>query len=301
MRFSCSWVSCVVLYCVYRKYPNPTTTNPSNTRLNTHDVAWTSSSRLCSSTPSMRARSSDRMRWFIVQTCAEKLQGFPNPNVSDTWADPNPLGVHKYLSKDVVDLPTALVTEAHVEFCVCVAKQIHVFCSCAVCKSGGLPWEPLTISSSYHLPEHLRLGLLRILPSYKTRQTGEQMSTERMPFLGFVPDEQARRLSVSLYRDNPSRGTRQKCRHLRDRRTSQPRKVGRWECVLLQTSCHDSLRPVRKECHRSATCSLFRRVCLFGWSSPQAEDCPPAGSPFHPPQRTECSLSTYAEEVRLWV
>jgi hypothetical protein len=62
------------------------------------------------------------MRWFIVDLRAEKLQGFPNPSIPNTRTDPNALGVDEDLSQDIVDFAPALITEAHVEFCVGVAK-----------------------------------------------------------------------------------------------------------------------------------------------------------------------------------
>jgi hypothetical protein len=54
--------------------------------------------------------------------CAEKLQYFPNPDILYARANPNTIGVDEKLTQRVVDLSTTLISEAHVEFCVGVAK-----------------------------------------------------------------------------------------------------------------------------------------------------------------------------------
>ncbi len=70
----------------------------------------------------MRDISSDRMRWFIVQLCVEKLQHFPNPNIRHTRTDTNTISMNIDLPQKIVNLAAALIAKTHVEFCIGVPK-----------------------------------------------------------------------------------------------------------------------------------------------------------------------------------
>ena len=84
------------------------------------------------------------MRWFIVHLRAEKLQYFAYPDILDARADADAIGVNENLTQCVVNLAPTLISKAHVEFCIGVPKQIHVFCCGAVCKfSDDHPMHPL--------------------------------------------------------------------------------------------------------------------------------------------------------------
>jgi hypothetical protein len=95
------------------------------------------------------------MRWFIVQLRAEKLQYFAYPNVLDAWTDTNSVAVYINLPQSIVNLAAVLIAKTHVEFCIGVAKQIHVFWTCAVCKlSDDHPQEdPRLQPQDPHHPE----------------------------------------------------------------------------------------------------------------------------------------------------
>jgi hypothetical protein len=86
---------------------------------------------------------------------AEKLQYFPYPDIVDTRANPNAIGMDKNLSQGVMNLSTTFIAKAHVEFCVGVPKQIHVFWTCPVCKlsDGHLREDPRPQPQDHTHPE----------------------------------------------------------------------------------------------------------------------------------------------------
>lgn len=78
---------------MYKKYPNPASTSPSNIILKPKEAADTICSRRTNKEFSIRFKSVNWMRWFIVKDGPKNRQTFTNPYIRHTGTYPDSITI----------------------------------------------------------------------------------------------------------------------------------------------------------------------------------------------------------------